>query len=526
MDITDRKRAKSALIESDQFNQQIIASAQEGFIVYGPDLRYQVWNPYMEKMTGIPASDVLGLHPLEVFPSLRESGVMAMLEKALEGEISGTIDLPFHFPQTGRSGWATHTRGPLRNAQGEIIGVIGTIRDITGRKLAEEERERLQAQLYQAQKMEAVGHLAGGVAHDFNNILTIINGYCALLQMNMAKDNPDRLMIAEITGAADRAAYLTHSLLAFSRKQVMTFQNIDLNLIVNKVEKMLRRIIGEDIRLQISVGQRPLNVNVDQLQIDQVLLNLATNARDAMPKGGEMNIKAEYGEIVEESLQTQYPVDSGRYAILTVSDSGCGMDEVTQQKIFEPFFTTKESGRGTGLGLSIVYGIVKQHGGYIYVTSETGSGTAFRIYLPLATAAWEPVAENAVQAMPPSGDETILVAEDEEPIRNMIRAILTKYGYEVILAEDGQDAIDKFKANRRKIKLVLMDVIMPKKNGKEASEEIARLKKGVTFLFTSGYTADIIKSRSELDEDVELLMKPVDPNELLRKIRQMLDNAK
>ncbi|MBT1070538.1 PAS domain-containing sensor histidine kinase [Pelotalea chapellei] len=509
--------------ERNQLNLQIIACAQEGIIVYGPDLRYLVWNPYMERITGAPASDILGRHPLEVFPHLRDNGVIDMLEKVLAGDTIKPDMHPFHVPKNELTSWGAFSRAPLRDAQGEIVGVIVTVRDITGYKRSEEAREKLQSQLYQAQKMEAVGHLAGGIAHDFNNILTVINGYCALLKMDMDKNLPETPLVWEIAEAASRATHLTHSLLAFSRKQIMRIQDINLNLVVTNVEKMLRRVIGEDIELQITIGSDPLHVKVDHLQIEQVLLNLATNARDAMPRGGKLHIKTEYKELDEASIKNIYPVIAGNYAILSVSDSGSGIPNDIQEKIFEPFFTTKEAGVGTGLGLSMVYGIVKQHGGYIYVYSSPGEGATFRIYLPAVMGTHEALKEGAVQELPPSGNVTILVAEDEEPIRKLMKAILDKFGYKVILAVDGQDAVEKFRENQEEIKLVLMDVIMPRKNGKEASSEIAGIKKNTKFLFISGYGADIIRSRGDLEEDAELIMKPAEPGELLKKIKEMLD---
>ena len=420
--------------------------------------------------------------------------------------------------------WLQDDGMPRFDRNGNFIGYIGHCLDITARKQSAEEQRTLQEQLYQSQKMEAVGHLASGVAHDFNNILTVICGYCSLLKMDMDKNSPHLLKVDEIAQAADRAATLTHSLLAFSRKQIMNLRTIDLNQVVSKVDTMLRRIIGEDIHLTVALSNDPLHVIIDDLQIEQVLINLAANARDAMPQGGGLTILSEYGETVEESMTTDKPCDPGCYAILTVTDSGSGIDGEIQKRIFEPFFTTKELGRGTGLGLSIVYGIVKQHGGYIYVSSEPGSGTRFRMYLPIDAGERKFAAEKVIQEdILLSGSETILVVEDEEPVRNILKAALVRYGYTVLPAVDGQDAVETFAANRQDIKLVLMDVIMPRKNGKAASEEIARLKKDVKFLFSSGYAADIIKCRCELGENAEVITKPADIHQLLGKIREMLD---
>jgi len=510
-------RTDEALLEASQFNEQIVASAQEGIIVYGPDLRYRVWNPYMEQFTGTAAAEVLGRHPLELFPFLKEAGVYEKLEAALKGEISSTIEFPFDIPENGRSGWLADTRAPLRNAQGEIIGVIGTVRDITGQRHLEE-------QLRQAQKMEAIGQLAGGVAHDFNNVLQVIMGYCSLLQADKALSERQGQQVEQIVLSAERAAQLTQGLLAFSRKQVMSPKRANLWEIVQHVQKFLVRIIGEDIQLEVVPSEvRLLPVVADSGQIEQVLINLATNARDAMAKGGTLSLKT---EMVEFGFPVENPfghAEPGRYACVTMSDTGCGMDEATCSRIFEPFFTTKEVGKGTGLGMAIVYGIVKQHSGFINVYSEPGIGTAFRIYLPLAEAEAEGADARAALPPPLGGTETILLAEDDAEVRKLMVMVLTRFGYEVIQAEDGQQAVELFAANRDRIGMIVMDMIMPRKNGRDACEEICRLEPGVKVLFSSGYTSDFMENRGVSEKGINLIMKPVQPVELLRKIRETLD---
>jgi len=397
-------------------------------------------------------------------------------------------------------------------------GTVWLFEDIT-------ERKTLETHLRESQKMESIGQLAGGVAHDFNNILTVIIGYCNLLELDSDVTPQQRDALAQIMAASEKAAQLTRGLLAFSRKQVMDPKRTDLNDIVHHVQKFLLRIIGEDIQFKLTVKERHLAVKVDSGQIEQVLINLATNARDAMPKGGQLSIETSVHEI-GGSLQDAYgDVPHGSYAVVTVTDTGSGMDDEVRSKIFEPFFTTKEVGQGTGLGMAIVHGIVKQHKGFIDVASTPGVGTIFRIYLPIFDGGRCDQNDAVVQAMPEGGSETLLLAEDDPGVRNLMSSWFENFGYRVITATDGQEAVEKFAAHREHVALILMDVIMPRKNGQEAYEEIARLRPEVKILYLSGYTADFIKNRGVQEEGIELMMKPVQPMELLRKVRQMLDAA-
>ncbi|WP_129127631.1 PocR ligand-binding domain-containing protein [Geomonas oryzae] len=385
------------------------------------------------------------------------------------------------------------------------------------------ERIHLEEQLRQSQKMEAVGQLAGGVAHDFNNILQVITGYGNMLKMNETLSRKEQEWVDHILSSSERAAQLTQGLLTFSRKQVIHLEPVDLNEVIENFKKFILRVIGEDIHLKtVTYGDR-LIVNADVGQLEQVLINLATNARDSMPKGGmltiETGLQAVESPIDHESGRTEL----GSYAVVTVSDSGTGMDEETRKRIFEPFYTTKEVGKGTGLGMAIVYGIVKQHNGIINVYSEPGHGTTFRIYLPVQEARSETDVPVAQMEAPRGGSETILLAEDDAEVRSLVVSILSQFGYDVIQAVDGQDVVEQFAANRERVAMILMDMIMPKKNGKEAYEEISLLQPGVKVLYSSGYTADFIQNRGVSEEGIELIMKPVRPMELLRKVREVLD---
>ena len=330
--------------------------------------------------------------------------------------------------------------------------------------------------------MESIGTLAGGIAHDFNNILTAIIGYGNIALMKMAKDDPQRLNIEHMLDAADRAAHLTKDLLLFSRRQISERKPIDLNDVVRKVETFLKRVIGEDIECKTKQFAGTLPILGDTHQLEQVLMNFATNARDAMPKGGIFSVSTEQMKFDNEFASIDGYIKSGNYALITISDTGNGMDEVTREHIFEPFFTTKEVGKGTGLGLAVVYGIIKQHEGAINVYSEQGRGTIFQIYLPLI-AGLENETKSSVAERPTGGTETILLAEDDENVRNLTRAVLEDFGYHVIIAKDGQDAVNKYIESKDRIRLLLFDIIMPKKTGKEAYDAIRTVTPGVKALF-------------------------------------------
>jgi CheY-like chemotaxis protein len=342
------------------------------------------------------------------------------------------------------------------------------------------------------------------------------------VQMNMKPDDPLKVDIDHILESANRAAALTGSLLAFSRKQVMQLLPADLSEIIKRVERFLRRIIGEDVELKTVLRPGALIVNADFSQIEQVLMNLATNARDAMPKGGVFTIETSTVVVDDEYVRVNGVGEPGTYAMISVSDTGMGMDDKTRKRIFEPFYSTKEVGKGTGLGLSIIYGIIRQHNGFINVYSEEGKGTTFNVYLPLIEDKAAPSQKAGATGVVQGGTETILVAEDDPSIRDLTRVVLESFGYSVITAGDGEEAVLKFRENRDKIKLVVLDLIMPKKNGKEAHDEIIKMKPGSRAFFLSGYTMEMI-GRMEIEEGLELVRKPFVPNDLLRKVREMLD---
>lgn len=410
---------------------------------------------------------------------------------------------------------------PVFNPDG-TVSKQSMLTDITEIKRAASEKAELESQLRQAQKMEAVGQLAGGVAHDFNNILCAIIGFASLVEMSMGKDDPARPHLEQILAASDRASQLVSSLLAFSRKQILNPHPIDMNRIVRDVQKILGRLITEDIDLRIQLSDTEVNVLVDPGQVDQVLINLVANAKDAMPSGGSLVVETGKELLPAELLKAAGAVPEVPYAVLTVRDNGTGMDSVAKEKLFEPFYTTKEVGKGTGLGLSIVYGIVKQHNGFITVDSELGKGTAFKVFFPLVTASAETEEAYESRTSDLHGTETILVVEDNPAVRALNKAILETFGYRVIEALDGSDALTKFRAHQDEIQLVVMDVVMPKLNGRKAYEEICAMRPEVKVIFMSGYAADIIMEKGVVMDDVCFVAKPVKPIDFLEKVRTVL----
>jgi len=404
---------------------------------------------------------------------------------------------------------------PVKDENGAIVNVIEIGRDIT-------EMKKLEQQLIHSQKMEAVGQLAGGIAHDFNNIVTAIIGYGNLVLMKLPEDDSLRHFVEQILVTADRAAELTQGLLAFSRKKVLNMHPVKLNDIISGFRSFLERIIGEQIAICTDLSGEPIFIYADSSQIEQVLMNLATNARDAMPDGGTISVTLETVELGDGFIKAHGYGEPGKYACILVSDSGVGMDEETVTKIFEPFFTTKDAGKGTGLGLSIVYGIIKEHNGYITAYSKIGTGTTFRVYLPMIESV-EPKHEMPHYLEPQGGHETVLVAEDDSPVREITAKLLTDYGYTVIEAEDGDDALKKYAEAQGGVQLLILDVLMPNKGGREVVEAICQLSPGVKALFTSGYPLDLLVNKNILSDHVNFLTKPIAPRELLSKVREILD---
>jgi nitrogen-specific signal transduction histidine kinase len=399
---------------------------------------------------------------------------------------------------------------------------VASLLDITDRKRAEQEMKALEEQLRQSQKMEAIGRLAGGIAHDFNNILTIIKGYSQLSLSELKEGHPLRENLEGIKKSTDRATDLIRKILAFSRRQVMEMKVLDLNTLLMDLDKLLHRVIGEDIELVAVLAEDLGRVKVDPGQIEQVILNMAVNAKDAMLNGGKLTIETANTELDEAYARSHLAVAPGRYVMLSVSDTGVGMSPEVKERIFEPFYTTKEKGKGTGLGLSTVYGIVKQSGGNIWVYSELGQGTTFKIYLPREEEPLEEIREKVVKEELPRGSETVLVVEDEEELRKLAVRFLQKQGYKVLEASHGDEALFISKKYEESIHLLITDVVMPGMSGRDLSERLTSLRPEIKTLYMSGHTHSAIIHHGVLEPGVNLLQKPFTPEALVRKVYEVL----
>ncbi|OPY84391.1 MAG: Blue-light-activated protein [Syntrophus sp. PtaU1.Bin208] len=477
------------------------------------DYRFICINPAMERITGLKAREFVGKTVLEALPDTRRYWFDIYREIALSGKPES---FEIHSAELNKDFEVT-VYSPAENQFASIF------QDITLRKRAEEEKTILEAQLRHVQKMDAIGLLAGGIAHDFNNILMPIIGYVELAMMKLSSDSEIYNDLRRVRESANRAADLTRQILAFSRKQMLEMQVIDLNVVVQDFKKMVKRLIGEDIDLQVFPAPDLYQVSADKGQIEQVLMNLAVNARDAMPSGGQLTIRTANVYLDEACMKQSGDVrPPGHYVMLAVSDTGCGMDEETRQQIFEPFFTTKERGKGTGLGLSTVFGIIKQHGGDIWAYSEPGKGATFEIYLPQAEG--ESAALVTAPAETPSihGTETVLVVEDDEAVRRLVCKTLASCGYQVLEARSPNDALRLASENRETLRLLLTDVIMPEMNGRELYNKTADFHPDIKVLFMSGYTDDVIAHHGILEEGIPFLQKPFTVQNLAQRVRQIL----
>jgi len=509
-DITERKRAEAEHVRLvtaiEQSAEAVLMTNTEGEIQYV--------NPAFTRITGYSRDEVLGQNPRILKSGKQDPAFYQQLwATILKGEIwHGEL---INRRKDGSLYSEQMSIAPVRSAGGEVTYFIATKQDVT-------EHKKLEQQLIQAQKMEAVGRLAGGVAHDFNNLLTIINGYAQLLIEPISPQDPRRGHLKEILTAGERAASLTRQLLAFSRRQVLEPRVLNLNSVLADVAKMLRRLIGEDVELVATLKPDLGRVKVDPGQIEQVIMNLAVNARDAMPQGGKLFVETSNVEIDANYARSHSPMMPGKYVMVAVSDTGCGMDLETQAHLFEPFFTTKEKGHGTGLGLATVYGIVKQSGGFIWVYSVPGRGSTFKIYLPVVEEAL-PTAEPAeVPAELAKGSETVLVVEDEGGVRSLVCEALASHGYKVLEAAGAASALEISEKYTEPIHLLLTDVVMPQTGGKELAKGFSTLHPETKVLYMSGYTDDAIVRHGILERGTSFLQKPFQPRALLLKIREVL----
>jgi two-component system, cell cycle sensor histidine kinase and response regulator CckA len=525
-DISDRKRAEEAFRGENIRAQLYLDLAGVVFVALDTDGTVTLANRKACEVLGYAEGEIVGTNWFDHYlPERLREGVSEVSRKLLCGEIE---PVEYHEnPVLTRGGEerliAWHNTA-LRDDEGAIAGLLSSGEDITDRKQAEEEREQLEGQLRQAQKMEAIGQLAGGVAHDFNNLLQAMLGYGEIALNGVEGDSSVHADIEEVLKAGHRAKTLVRQLLAFSRRQVLEMQDVDLNLLIGDLMKMIRRVIGEHITLEVISGHELGVVRADAGQLEQILMNLCVNARDAMPEGGTITIETENVLIDDMYADTHPWVEPGRYVLTSVTDTGCGMDEETIGSIFEPFFTTKEVGEGTGLGLSTVYGLVKQHLGVVHAYSELDRGTSFKVYLPVIERSAAAVGDK-IEGPVVGGSETILLAEDDDAVRELTASILERAGYTVFVVSDGEEALRTFEEHADEIDLALLDVVMPGLGGRSVFEAIRATHPRTRVLFSSGYSMNAVHTNFVLDEGLTLLRKPYQRDELLRKLREVLDGS-
>lgn len=501
--------------------QTLVQASPLVIVVHDPDGNVRMWNNAAERIFGWKEDEVAG-RPDPTVQECDEEEHRTLRKRVLDGETLTGVEAR----RRGKEGSQVDIRfsaAPLRHESGDMQGVMYVIENITERRIADEERRKLKKQIFQAAKMEAVGRLAAGVSHDFNNILTAIDGYSDLLLGQLDGADPRRRNVEEIRKAGERAGALTRQLLTFSRQQSAQAKVLNLNGLVLNLESMLRRLIGEDIEIRTHLDPGLWLVKTDPGQIEQVIINLAVNARDAMPRGGKLSIETGNIQLDDVRIFENIPVRPGCYSTLVVSDNGSGMDGETKRHIFDPFFTTKEADKGTGLGLSVVYGIVKNSGGYVWVYSEPGRGTTFKIYLPRVEDRPESIAPAVTAYGRFRGSETVLLVEDDDAVRKLLREVLERSGYKVLDACNGGDALGICERHGGGIHITVTDIVMPEMSGVELSRRILSLRPGMKTLYMSGYSDNSLAYHGIMDTCTSFLQKPFTPDALGKKVREVLD---
>jgi PAS domain S-box-containing protein len=507
--------AEDALRASELRLRSVLESAPDAIVIADSNGLILSWNPGAQAVFGYVPDEVLGKSLAVLMPPRFHDAFRAGLERHRTTGTAEMIGKMVEFPGVRKNGQEFPLEisvATWRTAEGTFYS--GILRDVS-------ERQHLEEQLRQAQKMETVGRLAAGVAHDFNNLLMAVLGYSELTLRKLAPDDPLRGDLLGIIEVGERTATLTRQLLSFSRKQAVRPQVLDLHAVVATVSKMLRRLIGEDVELETRTDAVNSRVRADPGQLEQVLLNLAVNARDAMPQGGRLRIETDNVYLDEAAARARPEARTGAHVVLTVTDTGCGMPPEVQAHLFEPFFTTKETGKGTGLGLATVHGIVKQSGGHIAVESAVGRGTTFRIYLPAADP--DTAGSPTPAATAPGGTETVLLVEDEDVLRPLFRRMLQDKGYQVLEARNGSDALQIASSHAGPIHLLLTDVVLPQMNGREVAERLTALRPGLRVLFMSGYASEKVFRHGVVEEGTAFLQKPFREETLARKVREVLD---
>lgn len=521
-DVTDTRETERALREREHRLRAIYDEAVIGIAYAGVRGELLDSNPALQRMLGYTRAELRRMRAPDLIHPADRCENLGLLRELLDGKRTQFRVEKRFLRKDGSVVWGYVIGSLVRDAGGSPLYVVGMVEDITPRKQFEEALHQSEEQLRQMQRMEAVGRLAGGIAHDFNNMLAVISGYSELLLQIAGPDSALAPGLEEIRRAAERSASLTRQLLAFSRKQVLDPQVLDLRAIVGDMERLLRRLIGEDIQFLIRLPEELGRVSADAGQIEQVVMNLVVNARDAMPEGGTITISA---ADVDADAANARPtaVPAGEYVRLTVRDTGCGIDPLILPHVLEPFFTTKEHGRGTGLGLSTVFGIVQQSGGHLHIETEPGRGTTFHVYLPRVSAAVTRQQARAEDS--PSGSETILLVEDEDMVRGLAREVLGGLGYEVLEAASAAEALRLFAAYRGPIHLLLTDVIMPGESGRELAERLVESRPGLKVLYMSGYAEDAVLRHGVSAQHGRVLQKPFTPALLARRVRDALGPA-
>lgn len=514
------ERAEQARRETEERFRTIVQTAPDGIFIVDFSSRFLEVNQAACMQLGYTREELLQRSVYDILPSRFVDSMTARLQ--------GTTDAVETYESCHRRSDGGEVPVELKVRRMRFAGqsaLVAIARDVTERKRAEQERARLEEQLRQAQKLESVGRLAGGIAHDFNNLLTVINGYGDLLLKELHAADPFRYQLEEIRKAGERASRLTQQLLAFSRKQVTSPKPLNLNAVIRNSEQMLRRLMGEDIELVTVLSPSLGQMMTDSVQMDQVLINLAANARDAMPNGGTLTVETANAELTTAESRERDEVAAGPYVLLTVTDTGVGMSDDTRQHVFDPFFTTKGVGKGTGLGLSTVYGIVRQSHGYVDVASALGKGTSFKVYLPRTTA--EVPSGEAIRPLQPDsiGSETILVVEDQPDVRRLTATILRTCGYQVLQAAGGAEALALASQYAKPIHLLVTDVVMPGMNGRELAERLKALRPDAKVIYTSGYADDLIANRGVHGTDFTYIAKPFSPETLSAKVREVLGES-
>ena len=521
-DVTELREQEDSLRKTQELYRLVVESSRDLILLLDLEGRIEYASPAQQAILGYADDEIVGMHALALVHPDDVEPVQTSIVSMLKGGAGGAYVARVRH-RDGRWVDLEGIPAPVSGDDGRPTGILGFVRDVSDRRRAEDERARLEEELRQAQKLEAIGRLAGGIAHDFNNLLTAIGGYGELALARLPEDSPARGNVEEMRRAGERAAGLTRQLLAFSRRQVLQPKVIDLNGVVTDVRGLLERILGEDVELRTKLAADLGSTKADPGQIEQVIMNLAVNARDAMPRGGSLTIETANVELDGEFGARHLDAEPGSYVLVSVSDTGCGMDRETLERAFEPFFTTKPVGAGTGLGLATVYGIVQQTGGHIWAYSEPGHGSSFKVYLPRV---WEQaeVREDAVRAARPGGSETILLVEDEEIVRSLVREMLETSGYRVLEAPHGAAAIALAEEYGESIDALLSDVVMPGLSGQELAARLSEIRPGLRIVFTSGYTEDAIANHGVLSPGTAFLEKPFTAAQLAQKLRDVLDS--